>query len=211
MLCLSYFFAYLISRLNYYEILSIVYLGGFIVYALKISNIKANIISNTKYSVSSYSNIFQILLKRFLIKYNISYLISSPPKAHAFVTSELESNIDSIFDVLSSLDHLIPQLKGFIEQFHGVVTDYNVNVVTDSAGNMSVDVPQSMSDKNANLVSTRLRIIDKLIADHESNIHDLFKKGFELENNSKSLDSSNNKILLEKLKQFKSIKGSYNH
>ena len=48
--------------------------------------------------------------------------------------------------IVETIDQLLPQLKNFIGQFNQVVSSSGVNVVTDTAGNMSLDVPSSMPD-----------------------------------------------------------------
>jgi hypothetical protein len=123
----------------------------------------------------------------------------------------LQSCSDNLPDILSSLNHMLPQLAGFIEQFNNVVREFDINVITDSVGNMSIDVPGNMSPSQANLVSTRIGIIDKLINSHGSSINDLFQKGLNIENKLKLTDSNYSSILTEKVTEFKSLNASYKH
>jgi hypothetical protein len=41
---------------------------------------------------------------------------------------------------------LLPQLSNFINQFNTTVNQTGISVVTYSEGNLSIDVPQNMSD-----------------------------------------------------------------
>jgi hypothetical protein len=106
---------------------------------------------------------------------------------------------------------MLPQLVNFIEQFNDVVKEYHVNVITDSAGNMSVDVPVNMPPKQVNYVSMRLGIIDTLINSHGSSINDLFQKGLSIENKLKLSDPNYSSLLTEKIAEFKALNASYNH
>lgn len=106
---------------------------------------------------------------------------------------------------------MIPQLSNFIDQFNNLVTSTNINVVTDTAGNMSIDVPVSMSDVEAHNISKRLGIIDRLITTHQNNLNDLFQKGTEIED--KLLKENPNYIpkLKEQAAEFKKLNNLYKH
>jgi hypothetical protein len=106
---------------------------------------------------------------------------------------------------------MIPQLENFIEQFNNVVKTFDVNVVTDTFGNMSVDVPTNMSDDQAYHVSKKLGVIDKLINNHGTSINELFNKGLEIEKNIRRTDPNYSSILTDKISQFKSLNSSYKH
>jgi hypothetical protein len=106
---------------------------------------------------------------------------------------------------------MLPQLTDFIAQFNNVVQQFNVNVISDSAGNMSIDVPADMSDELVNHVTKKLGIIDKLINSHGSSINELFEKGLKIENNLKKTDSNYSSVLLKKIDEFKQLNSSYKH
>jgi len=156
-----------------------------------------------------YTDILQGLLNR---SYNsLEWALSSPPKPHAFVSLPLQSCLESLTDIISSLDSMLPQLTKFVEQFNEVVIEFNVNVVTDTAGTMSVDVPANMSDIQAEFVSKKLGIIDRLVNSHGTSINDLFQKGLKIEHNLKANDPQYTSVLTEKITEFKKLNASYKH
>jgi hypothetical protein len=106
---------------------------------------------------------------------------------------------------------MIPQFSNFIEQFNKVVIEFNVNVITDSFGNMSVDVPSDMTDAQASYVSKKLGVIDKLITSHSCSIDDLFHKGLEIENKIKVNKPEYSSVLTNKIVEFKLLNQSYKH
>jgi DNA repair ATPase RecN len=123
----------------------------------------------------------------------------------------VQSCLENLSEIVSSLNQMLPQLTGFIEQFHNAVKEFDVNVITDSFGNMSVDVPADMSDIQAQNVSKRLGIIDKLINSHGTSINDLFQKGINIENKLRVNNSNYSSILTEKIAEFKALNSSYKH
>ena len=156
-----------------------------------------------------YSDSLQTLLNR---SYNsLEWALNSPPKPHAFVSLPLQSCSDNLTDIVSSLNHMLPQLVGFIGQFNDVIREFNVNVIIDSFDNLSVDVPADMPEKQAKYVTVRLGIIDTLISSHKSSINDLFQKGLDIENKLKLSDSNYSSVLTEKISEFKSLNRSYKH
>jgi hypothetical protein len=106
---------------------------------------------------------------------------------------------------------MLPQLTDFIQQFNSVVQEYNINVISDSAGNMSIDVPSNMSDDLANHVSKKLGIIDKLINSHGTSINELLDKGLKIEGNLKKANPNYSSVLLQKIEEFKLLNASYKH
>lgn len=84
-------------------------------------------------------------------------------------------------------------------------------MVTDSIGNMSIDVPQNMPDDVANKISTKVGIIDRLITTRGQEIHDLLQKGIHLENKLKMENSNYVSQLTDKIEEFKKLNSSYKH
>lgn len=76
---------------------------------------------------------------------------------------------------------------------------------------MEIDVPQGISDIEANNISKRISIIDRLITDHSDNIEDLIKKGFVIEKDLKSNNSNYVSVLADKIEEFNKLKISYKH
>src|ERR1700683_493774 len=108
--------------------------------------------------------------------FNVKYSYISIPKPYEFVNVTLESGLD-LSSIISEVSTLLPQLASFIDQFHTIVTQSGVNVITDSAGNMTMDVPNGMSDLEVERITKRIGIIDRLINTHGTTLNDLFQKG----------------------------------
>lgn len=118
---------------------------------------------------------------------------------------------EELSGIVLELNRLIPQLDMFISQFKSLVVDTGINVVSDAQGNMSIDVPSSMSDSYANKVSARIGVIDRLITHNGMSINELFNKGLSLENNMRSKDPTYNSQLTNYIAQFKTLNASYKH
>lgn len=119
--------------------------------------------------------------------------------------------METLNNVLFNIDSLMPQLSLFINQFNEVVNTNDINVITDTAGNMSIDVLKDMSEETSNKIVTRVGIIDRLINERFSNLDELFKQGFEIEKNIKNDNVQYVSQIAEKAKAFKEIKQSYKH
>ena len=111
----------------------------------------------------------------FITKFLGSQYIAPVP--HKFFNYPVYSDMSSIINELSSL---LPQFSGFISQFNEVVSNTGINVISDSAGNLSIDVPKSMPDLEATNLSKRIGIIDRLIATRSQEINDLIQKGLNM-------------------------------
>jgi hypothetical protein len=118
---------------------------------------------------------------------------------------------DDLSVIVQEVNRLIPQLGMFISQFKSIVIETGINVVSDSQGNLSIDVPSSMSDSDANKVSARIGVIDRLITHNGMSINDMFNKGLSIENALKGKDPSYNSQLTNHILQFKALNASYKH
>ena len=76
---------------------------------------------------------------------------------------------------------------------------------------MSIDVPENMPDSDANLISKRIGIIDRLITSHGQSINDLFQKGLSIEEKLKTDNPKYVSQLSEQINQFKKLNSSYKH
>lgn len=124
--------------------------------------------------------------------------------------STLQNGVD-ISNIVNEVNNLLPQFTDFINQFNNLVTQTGINVITDSAGNMSIDVPGNMSETEANKLSTRIGIIDRLITNHSTTLSDLFEKGLSLENKLKAENSSYVSQLSDQFTEFNKLNSSYKH
>lgn len=129
---------------------------------------------------------------------------------HSFKSLPLHSDM-GIAEIVNEVNSLLPQLANFISQFNSTITQSGVNVVTDSIGNLSLDVPQDMSNEAANKVSSRIGIIDTLIRTRSQEINDLLQKGAQLENKLQIEDSNYVSQLDDKVKEFRRLSALYKH
>jgi hypothetical protein len=106
---------------------------------------------------------------------------------------------------------MLPQLGDFINRFHTTVGQTGISVITDSTGNLSIDVPQNMSDDVANKITTKIGIIDRLITTKGQAINELLQKGIHLENKLEMENSNYVSQLTDKIQEFKRLNSSYNH
>lgn len=121
------------------------------------------------------------------------------------------NNLPDLTNVISEIDRLLPQLAGFISQFNKVVIETGINVVSDTQGNLSIDVPLNMTDDTANKLTTRLGIIDRLITEQGTSIDSLFKKGLGIEAELRKSDVNYTSKFTEQITKFKELNSSYKH
>jgi hypothetical protein len=129
---------------------------------------------------------------------------------HVFTTKSLQSEM-GILDIVGQINTLIPQLANFINQFSTTVNESGVSVVTDSVGNLSIDVPQSMTDEVANTISKKIGIIDRLITTRGQEINELLQKGISLEDKLKRENPHYASELTAKITEFKRLNALYRH
>lgn len=134
------------------------------------------------------------------------------PNPHAFnVNLSLQSAIGDLPEIITKLNEILPQLSGFIDQFNSIVLSANINVVTDTAGNLAIDVPTSMPDNEADKIGRRVAIIDRLIINRTQEIASLIEKGSEIESRIKEQNPQYTSQILGKINEFNRLKNSYNH
>jgi len=154
-------------------------------------------------------NILLILFTSLFIMYNYNKLpydlVTSSLKVNALFSTKLLKSDLSLPEILSEINTLLPQLSNFINQFNNTVNESGITVVTDSIGNLSIDVPQNMSDSAASKVSTRIGIIDRLITTRGQEINDLFQKGTILDNKLRMENPNHVSELAPKIEQFKKL------
>lgn len=150
-----------------------------------------------------------LFLKYILIyKYNYLNNYKLPDKPYKFINTKLESNL---VDIINEVNELLPQLSDFIDKFNSLVIDKNINVVTDSMGNMSIDVPQNISDNEAQDISKKINIIDRLVTTQGQSINSLLQKGLSIEEELKKTNPNYSSQLSKQVAQFKELNESYKH
>ncbi len=133
------------------------------------------------------------------------------PSPHAFVSLPLQSTMGEFTEVMLKINELLPQFSDFISQFNNMVLTNNINVITDASGNMSLDVPGTMSDTDAETIGKRINIIDRLITLRAQEINDLLQKGLSLNAQLKKDDVNYTSEILDKVNEFKRLNASYKH
>lgn len=155
---------------------------------------------------SSYSNV-EVPVSHAFLASSTNVETAQP---HSFESKALKADI-GISEIVTEINSLLPQLAKFINQFSSTVSQTAVNVVTDSTGSMSIDVPQNMTDDEAQTISTKIGIIDRLITTRGQEINDLLQKGISLENKLKLEDPNYVSQLTDKIKEFKRLNALYKH
>lgn len=134
------------------------------------------------------------------------------PKPYAFVNKPLQASLGAeLVEVVNQVSVLIPQLSEFITQFNSIVSEHSINVITETNGNMSIDVPSTMSDDQAQLLSKRIGVIDRLITTRGQEIDKLLHQGLNIENKLKGQDPKFTSQILSKVDEFKKLNESYKH
>jgi NADH-ubiquinone oxidoreductase chain 3 len=182
------------------------------------------------YSVSSYTNDIYclVIMMVFFVLLTLGFIFELGKNAltiesrqtsfndgdmstpHAFADKILKSAMD-IPDIIAEVNTLLPQLAKFIAQFNTAVNQSGVSVITDTVGNMQLDVPNSMSDEAAQKISTRIGIIDRLITTQGQQIRDLLHKATELETSIRAANPDYVSKITSQVQEFKGLNASYKH
>lgn len=147
-----------------------------------------------------------------IVEYILVCITSSKniPKPHNSLDCTLHCGLD-LTSIVSELNILVPQLSNFVEQFNNLIIENSINVISDTTGNLEIEVPQGISDAEVKNISKRIGILDRLIIHHRDNIEDLLKKGFAIEKDIKSNNSEYVSVLTNKIEELKKLKVSYKH
>lgn len=151
---------------------------------------------------------FSLFIKSLNLNKDLFYFGGNIPKPHSFVTETLHCDISQI---ITDIAALLPQFSDFINQFNHVLSEAGINVITDSTGNMSLEVPKGMPDSVAKNVSTRIGIIDRLIMVRGLEIDSLFEQANLAESKLKLEDPNYISQVTVKYEEYKKLKASYKH
>jgi hypothetical protein len=160
--------------------------------------------------------VFPVVVPKYIMKlfaytkYNRWFNSNYCVMPHGFPTKALQSET-GILEIVSQINILMPQLAGFIDQFTTTVKESNISVVTDTVGNMSINVPASMPEDVAQTVSQKIGVIDRLINTRGQEISDLLQKGTSLENKLKMQNPNYVSQLTAKIEEFRLLNSSYKH
>jgi len=154
-----------------------------------------------------YSDSLQTLLNR---SYNsLEWALSSPPKPHAFVSLPLQSGLPELLGIISDINYWLPALEGLIEQFHTLVANSDINVITEANGDMSIEVPADMPKEEANYLRKRVGVIDRLINTKGSDIHTLFEQAEAEQTKLKALNTKDIPQISKQMQAFIDLNKSY--
>jgi hypothetical protein len=106
---------------------------------------------------------------------------------------------------------MLTQLSNFIDQFRVLIVETDINVISDSVGNLSIDVPTDMSKADSTHVVKKLGVIDRLINSQGCSINDAFQKGLEIEKQLMIEDPNYKSVLGDKISKFKELNELYKH
>ena len=132
-------------------------------------------------------------------------------KSNAFVSIQLTSSLSDLLDIVKEIDQFMPQLENFITNFNTTIAESGINVITDSAGNMELDVPSSLPDDEVKKFTNKISIIDRLINTRGQELKELFQKGIDIEKKLKIDNPDHVSYLDQKIEYFKKLNNTYKH
>lgn len=128
------------------------------------------------------------------------------------IAKNMSEQYIELSSVMLELARLLPQLQEFVNNLNETIVSNNVNLITESTGELTMEVPSNMSDKDIDVCRRKVGIIDRLIHDRTDHISSLFKKGHDIEMEIKKFNPNYvSDDLIEKSKILKEIKNSYKH
>ena len=136
--------------------------------------------------------------------------LNLPAKPYEFITTSLKSELD-LLPILTDLTKLVPQFGNFVEQFNTLINENSINVITDTKGNLFIDVPGTMTESKSNEITNKVNILDRLIRTQKESIGDLFLKGSLIENKFKSENPDYKPQLEDLRKSYIVFRDSYKH
>lgn len=173
------------------EILNIYYNNKPIITCLLAFFLYKVIFSFTKYSYRPYEN-------------NISVYTNTSN----VTTYELHNQLSIVLD---ESNRLLSQLDNFINRFNSFIVDNNINIITDSQGNMSMDISSNLDNSTAVSYTNRVHTLDNLIRNHVNSLEQLVLRGNSLENDISYIDSNYSKQFKYISDRLIYLKNSYKH
>jgi hypothetical protein len=120
------------------------------------------------------------------------------------------SEVD-IFNIITELNKVLPQVAEFITRFTSEITTLNINVITDGYGNLNIDVPDSISKPQGKLISARINILDRLIHTQLDKAEGLLYEAIRIEEKLIDRDPNYETKLTNYTSEFRRLKDSYKH
>jgi hypothetical protein len=131
----------------------------------------------------------------------------------AFAITGLAGEIDSsLIENINEISRLLEQLENFYRLYIQFITENDINVISDSFGNLDIEVPDNIDDETR--ASLRINVLDRLINHHIDAITDLLDTTYE-DDRLISANNSNHTSQQSNLSEFEArlnaVKNAYKH
>jgi hypothetical protein len=111
--------------------------------------------------------------------------------------------------IISNIDHVLPVLTRFIEEFNNVVSNNDITVITNHNGDMSIDVPLDMPKDKTQFLSNRIGMLDRYINTNGSDLQTLFQKAQIEQDKLKALNCKEIPQISKQIQTFIELNKSY--
>lgn len=123
----------------------------------------------------------------------------------------MEQLISELMNCTTNLSYLLPSLEKFLSEFTQTETLYNIKVISDTVGNIDIDFPGDMSDKEIMVLKERVGVLDRLINTQGTEAKLNLEKGMGLFSKIKSQNPDFKSEILNQLAKFNELNKSYKH
>lgn len=114
-----------------------------------------------------------------------------------------------MIEFLQELNNLVPEITNYINQFNSIISENNLNVITDVQGNLMVDAPSNLSDQACDYFGKKVGVIDRIINSKLDEADKLIEQGNAMQ---KEIKNSNHSSQIQaKLKELNQLKNKYGH
>ena len=147
-------------------------------------------------------------------KHNHTPYYSNLNNLHVYVN---ENNVtlfelqNQLSNIIEESNRLLSQLDNFINRFNSFILDSNINIITDTSGNMSMDIPNNLDDSTVAAHTNRVHTLDNLIRNHVNRLEQFIIRGNNLENDILYIDSSYNTQFQYINNRLTYLKNRYKH
>jgi len=119
--------------------------------------------------------------------------------------------MSELLNLVLQIDAILPQMNDFLNQFHTIILENNINIVTDTESNMFMDIPSNVSEEKTKYLKKKLEILDRLIYTRGDQLEELFEKGSNMESVLRKENPQFKSVILDKLTEYNKLKSSYKH
>ena len=134
----------------------------------------------------------------------VTYSLTGDPSYDNSLNNELR-------DIITELNRLLPQLDDFISNFNRFIVEADINVITDASGTLSIDV---LGDRNEDTIQgyvTRIKVLDRLIQNHVSELQRLLVRASEIEGTLLASNSNYISQITQYANRLSELIHSYGH